>query len=74
MVVMGMREQNVGVDRLSRFCQGVAEFTHSGAGIEDDEAAAASHFDTGRVAAITLRGRSRTRDRAAHSPKTDAEF
>ena len=52
----------------------VAEVADAGSAVEQEQTAAAAHFDRGSVASIARRPRARARDAAAHAPESNAEI
>ena len=73
MVEMGVSEQKVRVDRRPLLRQSVTESAQAGAGIKDQQMVAASQFNAGGIAAITLRQRPRHGDAAARTPKSESD-
>jgi hypothetical protein len=70
---MRVREEQRKVQRaaLEFRQQRLAKFAQAGAGVENDDVAAAADFDASGVAAVTRGVRAGRRDRAANAPELD---
>jgi len=71
MVEMRVREEQIGVERLS--LEGLAQIPDAGAGVEEQQPLAAAHLERGGVAAVARGARAGAGDRAAHAPEAHAE-